>query len=370
MPGVLWRATFDRQFSFARLPKPGCNAGFSFDGGVAVPTLSRRSLMIASASSVLLPKSAQSQEAQPPTSSPAQTAPVETPKPKDLSFAQQIEHTAVLMRTVDGKSKQFTGTGFFFNFFLMGNQSLTTIVTNKHVVAGMKKLNMRWTRSTAAKGPDIGNLVDVEINDVEQRLINHPDPNVDLAVIAISDLLNKYESENRPIYAVGASEQLIQSESDLKKFQPLEEILVVGFPDGYSDSKNNIPIFRRGVTATPVYLRFENKKQFMIDAAIYHGSSGSPVFLYNVGAWIDENGHPVLGTRVGLLGVVWGVFESATEGEIRILPAPTQFQQKAVSPIPHNLGACVPAYCILDFEPEIVKRGYKPPDGYKMRAQP
>ena len=95
-----------------------------------------------------------------------------------------------------------------------------------------------------------------------------------------------------------------------------------------------------------------------------------PVFLYNVGTWLNREGVLQSGWRVSLLGVVWGVFEQPTDGEIHLVPAPTQFQPKATSKIHHKLGACVPSYCILDFEPELVKLGYKPPDGYKMRAQP
>jgi Trypsin-like peptidase domain len=230
---------------------------------------------------------------------------------------------------------------------------------------------MKWTRRTSANEPDYGNIVDVALDlQLQPRIILHPDPEVDLAVIVVSDLLTKYQSDSMPIFAVGAEENLIASSDALKKFQPLEDILVVGYPDGISDTANNIPIFRRGVTATPVYMKFNGKKQFMIDAAIYHGSSGSPVFLYNVGAWIDENNMTQLGTRVSLLGVIWGVFETSTEGDLRVIPAPTQFTTKVFSNIPHNLGACVPSYCILDFEPEMVRLGFKLPDGYKMRAQP
>jgi S1-C subfamily serine protease len=333
-----------------------------------MPTLSRRSLILSGASSVLLPKSVQSQEASP---APAQTAPVETPKPKQLSAAQQLEHVAVLLRTKDAQNREYSGTGFFYNFFKNGDQSVTCIVTNRHVLAGMTKIAMKWTRRTASNEPDYGNIVDVVVDLQQQpRIILHPDPDVDLAIIIVSDLLTKYQNDSMPIYAVGLEESLIASSEDLKKFQPLEDILVVGYPDGVSDTANNIPIFRRGVTATPVYMKFNGKKQFMIDAAIYHGSSGSPVFLYNVGAWINEDNVAQLGTRVALLGVVWGVIESATEGEIRVIPAPTQFTSKIFSNIPHNLGACIPSYCILDFEPEMVRLGFKPPAGYKMRGQP
>jgi S1-C subfamily serine protease len=330
--------------------------------------LSRRSLILSSVSAALLPKSARSEDIPNASSPPPAT---DTPKPKQLSAAQQLQHVAVLLRTKNAQNREYSGTGFFYNFFRNGDQSVTCIVTNRHVLAGMTKIEMRLTRRTPSNEPDFGNIIDVTLDlQWEQRIILHPDPDVDLAAIVVSDVLTRYQNESKPIYAVGADESMVASSDDLKKFQPLEDVLVVGYPDGLSDTANNIPIFRRGVTATPVYMKFNGKKQFMIDAAIYHGSSGSPVFLYNVGAWLNENNQPQLGTRVALLGIVWGVFETSTEGEIRILPAPTQFTTKVFSNIPHNLGACVPSYCILDFEPEMVRLGYKPPDGYKMRAQP
>jgi S1-C subfamily serine protease len=330
--------------------------------------LSRRSLILSSVSAALLPKSARSEDIPNASSPPPAT---DTPKPKQLSAAQQLQHVAVLLRTKNAQNREYSGTGFFYNFFRNGDQSVTCIVTNRHVLAGMTKIEMRLTRRTPSNEPDFGNIIDVTLDlQWEQRIILHPDPDVDLAAIVVSDVLTRYQNESKPIYAVGADESMVASSDDLKKFQPLEDVLVVGYPDGLSDTANNIPIFRRGVTATPVYMKFNGKKQFMIDAAIYHGSSGSPVFLYNVGAWLNENNQPQLGTRVALLGIVWGVFETSTEGEIRVLPAPTQFTTKVFSNIPHNLGACVPSYCILDFEPEMVRLGYKPPDGYKMRAQP
>jgi S1-C subfamily serine protease len=333
-----------------------------------MPTLSRRSLILSGALAGLLPSVLRAEDVQP--AAPSTPAAADTPKPPQLSAAQQLEHVSVLLRTENRQKQLFSGTGFFYNFFRSDNQSVTAIVTNRHVLANMTKVQMRLTRKNASNLPDFGNYVDVALENLDSRVIFHPDPDVDLAILAISDVLNAYENNSKPIYAVGMDQSLVSSESDLKNFQPIEEVLIVGYPDGVSDTANNIPISRRGITATPVYMRFNNEKRFMIDAAIYHGSSGSPVFLYNVGAWVGQNNGMQLGTRVALLGVVYGVMESETEGEIRIVPAPTQLAAKSVSKIPHSLGACIPAYCILDFEPEIVKQGYKPPEGYKMRAQP
>jgi S1-C subfamily serine protease len=266
-------------------------------------TLSRRSFVLSTAAAGMLPSVLRAEDVQP---APPPTPPAaDTPKPPQLSAAQQLEHVSVLLRTEDRQKGLFSGTGFFYNFFRNGDQSLTAIVTNRHVLAGMTKVQMRLTRKNSSNLPDFGNFVDVVLQDLDWRVIFHPDPNVDLAILAVSDVLVAYEKDSKPIYAVGMEESLVASETDLKKFQPLEEVVIVGYPDGISDIANNVPIFRRGITATPVYMRFNNEKRFMIDAAIYHGSSGSPVCLYNVGAWIGENNIAQLGTRVGLLGVVY-----------------------------------------------------------------
>jgi hypothetical protein len=243
----------------------------------------------------------------------------------------------VLLKTEDDKKRQFTGMGFFYTFFKENNRGVVAIITNRHVVDGQKKISSRWTKKNVSGQPDFGNHIDAVLDDLDNRVILHPDKEIDLAMIAISDKLNQYAAST-PVYEVDLDESLVPSKEALNDFQPLEDILVVGYPDGLSDIQNNIPIFRRGITATPVYMNYAGKPQFMVDAAIYHGSSGSPVFLYNAGMWMDRDGgiHP--GTRISLLGVVWGVFEQPTEGEIRLVPAPTQFQPKTFSKIPHNLG--------------------------------
>lgn len=61
----------------------------------------------------------------------------------------------------------------------------------------------------------------------------------------------------------------------------IEDITVVGYPDGIWDSYNNMPIVRKGITATSLQLDFNNEPKFLIDAAIYGGSSGSPVYIFN-----------------------------------------------------------------------------------------
>jgi hypothetical protein len=69
-----------------------------------------------------------------------------------------------------------------------------------------------------------------------------------------------------------------------------------------------------------------------------------------------------------LLGINWAVATYTATGEIQVLPAPTQMRPVPVLGIPGNLGMCIKASRILEFEPVLVSLGLKPPEGYVMRA--
>jgi hypothetical protein len=142
----------------------------------------------------------------------------------------------------------------------------------------------------------------------------------------------------------------------------------VGYPIGVWDTKNNSPVFRRGVTATAPYLDFSGRREFLIDAAIFPGSSGSPVMLFNQGVWVPRSGSTSIGGRIRLLGVNYAVINYNSSGEIKIEQTPTDMRAVPVLPIPSNLGVCIKSSRILDFEPVLVENGFKPPDGYIMRA--
>ena len=49
------------------------------------------------------------------------------------------------------------------------------------------------------------------------------------------------------------------------------------------DQVNLIPITRTGMTATPLQLDYDGRPSFLIDASVFPGSSGSPVFVYKSG---------------------------------------------------------------------------------------
>ena len=66
---------------------------------------------------------------------------------------------------------------------------------------------------------------------------------------------------------------------------------------------NKIPVIRQGITATPIWNNFKGDKVFLIDAGVFPGSSGSPVFIYNRGTYPTRDGIAV-GSRIKFVGIL------------------------------------------------------------------
>lgn len=289
--------------------------------------------------------------------------------PLQIVPLEQVQHATVMIRCVNKAGQSSSGTGFLFAFFKSAGREVQAIVTNKHVVAGAEKGWFRWTLRNSAGGPDYGKFHDVVYEkDFESGWFPHPDPAVDLTIFPLGNTFETLATAGKSTYAIFADEASIPADETFKELLPLEDVLVVGYPDGISDIRNNIPVFRRGITATPANIDFEGRKEFLIDAAIYPGSSGSPVFVYNQGSWLNRNNQVQLGTRLMLVGIVYAVAQHSVSGDLMIVPAPTQ-KQISVSQIPNNLGLCIKSSRILEFEPLIMSKGFQLPDGYVMRAK-
>ena len=56
-----------------------------------------------------------------------------------------------------------------------------------------------------------------------------------------------------------------------------EDVLVIGYPLGFRDTINNLPIARNATIASVYPVPFEGKPGFLIDSRLHRGTSGSPV---------------------------------------------------------------------------------------------
>lgn len=124
---------------------------------------------------------------------------------------------------------------------------------------------------------------------------------------------------------------------------------IIGYPDGLWDEKNNLPLVRRGITASSIQYDFNGKPDFIIDAAIFGGSSGSPVFIYNDGHYMTPRGLS-FGQRAKLIGINRAVYLHPVCGEItEIKPTEVSLGKTAIK-MPNGLGIAIHARKLLDFK--------------------
>jgi hypothetical protein len=143
------------------------------------------------------------------------------------------------------------------------------------------------------------------------------------------------------------SEKDLPSEEDLKNMGAIEDVVMIGYPDGIMDTVNVKPITRKGITATHVNIDYEGKKEFLIDIACFDGSSGSPVFLFYQGAFIGNGGNAEIGSKAILLGILYAGFDKTVEGQF--VSTPIRKMKMPTIQMPLNLGVVIKSQRILDF---------------------
>ena len=263
--------------------------------------------------------------------------------PGPLAPSEQIAHSTVRIEveTVDGK--RGTGTGFFFSFANQGGTHVPAIVTNKHVVENAIRGRFHLSTADSDGNPVYSGHQVFTFERFAKRWLAHPEKDVDLCAMPIAPILERAHKEQKRIFFVQLDMSLVPTPAELAELTAMEDILMAGYPNGIWDHVNNMPVLRRGVTATHPNLDWNGNPEFMIDAACFPGSSGSPVFLFNLGGYAAKTGGMVIGSRLKLLGVLYAGPQYTAEGEIRIVKVPTVERAIALTDIPNNLGIVVKA---------------------------
>ena len=267
----------------------------------------------------------------------------------DLDGTEQMTLSTVRIETTLGDGRQGTGSGFLFKFPIKDSENFVPVlVTNKHVVESAKEGAVYFhTTPTQDKEDAPNDHCRLGIPDFERFWIGHPDPNVDLAIAPIGQWIGYLISAGANPFLMTLAEENIPSADDWIALRAIDDVVMIGYPNGLWDDQNNRPICRRGVTATHPRLDFQKRREFVIDAACFPGSSGSPVFLYNSGVYIDRN-KVRLGMRVKLLGILYGGPVRSVSGEIQIITIPTDNRVSVLTQIPINLGYVIKSDRILE----------------------
>lgn len=190
----------------------------------------------------------------------------------------------------------------------------------------------------------------------------HPDPRIDVAVSPMWSIIQKLKEDGVQIYVKPFPSALLASDSVMADLDSFEEVVFEGFPMGLSDASHLLPIARRGVTATPLAVDYNNLPAFLIDASVFWGSSGSPVLIANQGAYVNRKGLQ-FGTRVHVLGVLSQLFarKRSKEGVPQVVPISDDASASNADPV--DLGLVFKAKTIVEAIESRWKKSSEPPPG-------
>ncbi|ASN72989.1 S1 family peptidase [Staphylococcus epidermidis] len=266
-----------------------------------------------------------------------------------MSFLSKV----VVKITTDRNS---SGTGFFYMFVYSEDTSIPVILTNKHVIEGCNSINVILSKndyfSTESKFVE---KEEFSLHNLQNRVMNHPNQDIDLCAIIITDMLEELQKYSIEIDISFLKDSNLPKIDDLENLKFVEEVIMIGYPNGISDTFNNLPVFRKGITATHPAINFDGTPHFLIDMTIVPGSSGSPVFLYNSTGYSTKSGDYIFnGERLMFLGINKAVFIADNYGEIKEIQAPTKLVSH--SKIGINLGVIISSLEINEIRKEFDKQ--------------
>jgi len=233
------------------------------------------------------------------------------------------------------------GTGFIIDILDSPEQNALIVITNRHVVEGALHISIRMIgRMKDADQPLLGTAHDFSIDNNSVQLVGHPDPTVDIAAFPLLPVIGAMEPD---VFFRFVARHQIATPVQAAAHDALEEVTFVGYPNGWSDELHHTPIVRRGITATPMGLKFGGKPVFLVDGSVFGGSSGSPVFLFNEGTYSDGQGNLVVGTRFQLVGIM-----AATLVRHSNLPMTVATQPHVKLAQEMNLGVAYNSHAIVE----------------------
>lgn len=218
-----------------------------------------------------------------------------------LFAAGEVETLSLMTTPVFLKNNEVRvsqGTGFYFR-----NNDQLFLVTAYHVLTGHAPSEKKEPMGNAisfychvdSSHPEKIRWINLKLLDGKSkggRLPAPPKNGADIAVIP----LQPEETVSCDITA--AAQTWISNPADLP---PGYAVLVVGYPYGYSDTVNALPVWKTGNLASSPGVDFDGLPLLLLDISIYPGMSGAPAIEVSRNAE-GEN-------RARLLGIFAGIVE-------------------------------------------------------------
>lgn len=162
--------------------------------------------------------------------------------------------------TAKNDKVQSKGSGFFAKY-----KNGYYLITNNHII--IDKTNFSIKIKTSADNETV--------NFTNQNVVISFHSKYDLCVIAIDRIVEYNQLQSKSILNTFIN----LNDDNYPQFEDIESVVVCGYPCGFRDEVNNLPLVNSGITATSLNYNYNGREIFITNTHTYSGSSGSPVFI-------------------------------------------------------------------------------------------
>ena len=225
---------------------------------------------------------------------------------------ESIVLTVAQIKTYVVSSVAMVGSGFFYN-----NCGITYYITNRHMVVPDDSDHpdcISLTVHTDANNLRLTKEVFVDLYDAGGRPVWKEHPALTNTVDVVAIPLTRDDLHNCVITPLSQKNHV----PDDLVLNLGQDLMVLGFPKGLSDQRNNLPIARNASLASAYPVHFEDNPFVLVDARLHEGTSGSPVLTkpMNLARRMDGTMTLSAGSDVYLVGIHSASFDlEAVDGD-------------------------------------------------------
>lgn len=199
------------------------------------------------------------------------------------------------------------GTGFFYVRRDTNGNSIIFLITNYHVITGNNPNSGLVPQGNSIEiqfhlnlsKPNFLRTVELQLFTFENKPVwiqSATYPDADIAVIPLTPSI----IGDAKLTVIAAPEW---TSNQKVKLQPTTPVTFIGYPYGYYDQANSLPIWKTGHIASEPSVDFNGKPYFVVDISAFAGMSGSPVFAITHGSYETEDNNVAIGRARKFLGI-------------------------------------------------------------------
>ena len=193
---------------------------------------------------------------------------------KMSNIYEQLLYTTLRIECFNENNSLFSiGTGFLLQRPVGNDIHKMYLVSNKHVLCEAESIAISFTK-LKNNNPDTGNIIRFPINNIKENIVSHPDPDIDIAILECTGLFIMLPNQ---LYFKYVSYDMLATFNE-PELNVAENVYFIGYPDNRYDEKN-LPLVRMGLIASHPKYDYNGNAVFIIDAQVFPGSSGSPVYI-------------------------------------------------------------------------------------------